>query len=89
MTTANIHKRKTIVGIVTSSKMNKTIVVSSERFVQHPKYRKYIRRATSYKAHDEKNEARTGDSVRIEEARPISKTKRWRLVEVLRRGPEV
>ncbi|HUU70921.1 MAG TPA: 30S ribosomal protein S17 [Planctomycetota bacterium] len=89
MTTANIHKRKTVVGIVTSSKMNKTIVVSSERFVQHPKYRKYIRRGTSYKAHDEKNEAREGDSVRIEEARPTSKTKRWRLVEIVRRGPEV
>ena len=87
MTITTAKKRKTIVGMVTSNSMNKTIVVTSEKFVQHPKYRKYIRRATVYKAHDEKNEAKVGDSVKIEESRPLSKTKRWRLVEIVRRGP--
>jgi len=86
--TTSARKRKTVVGLVTSNAMQKTIVVSSETFVQHPKYRKYVRRSTVYKAHDEKNEARVGDTVRIEETRPISKTKRWRLVEIVRRGPE-
>lgn len=89
MTISTPKQRKTIVGVVTSNSMNKTIVVSSEKFVQHPKYRKYIRRATVYKAHDEKSEAKVGDSVKIEESRPLSKTKRWRLIEIVRRGPEM
>ena len=89
MTISTPKQRKTIVGVVTSNSMNKTIVVSSEKFVQHPKYRKYIRRATVYKAHDEKSEAKVGDSVKIEESRPLSKTKRWRLIEIVRRGPEL
>jgi len=81
-------KHKTVVGEVISSAMQKTIVVSAEKFVEHPLYRKYIRRATKFRAHDEKNDAKVGDTVRIEESRPISKTKRWRLVEVLQRSPE-
>jgi len=80
--------RKRIQGIVIRSSMEKTIVVSAERFVQHPRYRKYIRRSTVYKAHDPNNDARTGDRVVIEETRPLSKTKRWRLVEITQRAPE-
>jgi small subunit ribosomal protein S17 len=79
---------KTVVGIVTSDKMDKTIVVQSLRTVQHPLYRKYVRRAQVFKAHDESNEARRGARVRIAATRPLSKTKRWRLVEILQQGPE-
>ena len=88
MTTTERKQKKVIVGKVVSNGMQKTIAVSSEKFVEHPKYRKYIRRATVYKAHDEKNEAKVGDTVRIEESRPLSKTKRWKLVEVIQRSPE-
>ena len=79
------HKK--VIGKVVSSVMNKTIVVSSERFVKHPRYGKYIRRSTKYKAHDERNEAYVGDTVTIEEARPLSKTKCWRLVDIQQRAP--
>jgi len=76
-------QRKTKVGVVTSDKMDKTITIKVERLIQHPKYKKYIRKYTKIKAHDEKNEARIGDRVEIMETRPLSKTKSWRLCKVL------
>jgi small subunit ribosomal protein S17 len=76
-------KRKKKIGIVTSDKMQKTITVTIETLVQHPKYKKYVHRVTKLKAHDEKNEAKIGDRVELMETRPLSKTKRWRLVKVL------
>jgi small subunit ribosomal protein S17 len=78
-------KRKTKVGRVVSDKMDKTIVVSVERLARHPLYKRVIRLTTKFKAHDESNDARVGDTVRIEESRPLSATKRWRLVEVVAR----
>lgn len=79
------NRRKTVDGVVVSDRMDRTITVVVERLEMHRRYKKYIRRRTKMKAHDEKGEARTGDLVRIAETRPLSKTKRWRLVEVLRR----
>jgi small subunit ribosomal protein S17 len=81
-------KRKTKVGNVVSDKMDKTIVVSVERLARHPLYKRVIRLSTKFKAHDEDNEARIGDTVRIEESRPLSATKRWRLVSVVARAGE-
>jgi small subunit ribosomal protein S17 len=81
-------KRKTKVGRVVSDKMDKTIVVSVERMTRHPLYKRVIRQTSKFKAHDEDNEARVGDSVLIEESRPLSATKRWRLVSVLSRAGE-
>ena len=81
-------KRKEKVGRVVSDKMDKTIVVSVERLSRHPLYKRVIRLTTKFKAHDDANEARVGDRVRIEESRPLSATKRWRLVEVLQRAGE-
>jgi small subunit ribosomal protein S17 len=81
-------KRKTKVGRVVSDKMDKTIVVSVERLSRHPLYKRVIRLTTRFKAHDERNEAHVGDTVRIEESRPLSATKRWRLVEILARASE-
>ena len=78
--------RSTEIGVVTGDRMNKTIVVEVERLVEHPKYGKRIRRSTRYYAHDEAREAKLGDKVEITETRPISKTKRWRLVRVLGRA---
>jgi small subunit ribosomal protein S17 len=78
--------RKERIGIVTSDKMQKTIVVQIKRKALHPLYGKVIEKAQKFKVHDEKNEAKTGDRVRIAETRPLSKDKRWRLVEVLSRG---
>ena len=78
--------RKTRVGKVVSDKMMKTVVVSIERRVEHPVYGKMVRRTTKLKAHDEQNEAKTGDTVRIMETRPLSKDKRWRLVEIIERA---
>ena len=77
------ERRKVLVGRVTSDKMNKTIVVQVERLKRHNLYGKVIRFHTKYKAHDENNQAREGDLVKIIESRPISKEKRWALVEVL------
>ena len=71
-------------GVVVSSKMNKTITVRVTRLLQHAKFNKIIRRHIKYSAHDEKNEAKQGDRVQIVETRPISKTKRWRLVKVMK-----
>jgi len=78
--------RKTRVGMVVSDKMAKTVVVSIERRVQHPVYGKMVRRTKKLKAHDEQNEAKTGDTVRIMETRPLSKDKRWRVVEIIERA---
>ena len=80
------NRRKEVVGVVTSDKMQKTISVEISRFVEHIKYGKFMRRSTVCKAHDEKGEAKVGDTVRLTETRPLSKTKRWRLVAVVKRG---
>ena len=77
--------RKTRVGRVVSDKMEKTVVVAVRRTRTHPLYKKLMRRTTKFMAHDEQGEARIGDTVRIVESRPISKTKHWRVVEVLER----
>jgi small subunit ribosomal protein S17 len=87
--TTTVHgKRKTKVGRVVSDRMDKTIVVSVERLARHPLYKRVIRLTTKFKAHDETNDARTGDTVLIEEARPLSATKRWRLVSIIQRAGE-
>lgn len=78
--------RKTKSGVVVSDKADKTVVVNVQRQVVHPKYGKIVRLNKKYKAHDENNECHIGDTVRIMETRPLSKTKRWRLVEVLERA---
>lgn len=75
--------RKTKVGVVSSNKMDKTITVRVERKVKHPLYGKFLKKTTSFHAHDEKNECSIGDTVKIMESRPLSKTKRWRLVEIV------
>lgn len=79
-------QRKTRVGKVVSDKMDKTIVVAVETFVKHPLYSKRVKRTTKFKAHDELNQCNTGDVVKIMETRPLSKDKRWRLVEVLEKA---
>jgi small subunit ribosomal protein S17 len=81
-------KRKTKVGRVVSDKMDKTIVVSVERLSRHKLYKRVIRLTTRFKAHDERNEAHVGDTVVIEESRPLSATKRWRLVSIVARAGE-
>jgi 30S ribosomal protein S17 len=78
--------RKTRTGVVTSNKMAKTITVSVERRVKHPIYGKFVKKTTKFHAHDEKNECTVGDTVRIMETRPLSKTKRWRLIEVVEKA---
>ena len=78
--------RKTRIGRVASDKMDKTIIVTVEDRVAHPLYKKIIKRSYRLKAHDENNECRTGDRVRVMETRPLSKDKRWRLVEILDRA---
>jgi len=78
--------RKTRIGVVVSDKMDKTIVVKVDWRMRHPQYGKEIRRHKKFYAHDEKNEAKAGDRVRIAETRPLSATKRWRLVEVIERA---
>jgi small subunit ribosomal protein S17 len=75
--------RKFKIGVVVSNKMDKTAVVAVERRVKHPVYKKYIRRTTKFKAHDTNNECQIGDLVRIKETRPLSKTKRWRISEII------
>ncbi len=76
-------RRRTVVGVVTSDRMEKTIVVAVERLVRHPKFGKYLRAWSQCTAHDEKREAHLGDRVELMETRPLSKTKRWRLVRVV------
>lgn len=80
------NQRKQRVGVVTSDKMDKTITVSVERRIQHPLYGKYIKRHKKLTAHDENNQCGVGDIVRIMETRPLSKLKRWRLVEVVEKA---
>jgi len=79
-------KRKIRVGRVVSNKMDKTVVVTVETFRHHPLYKKIIKRVVRYKAHDEKNECRLGDTVKIVETRPLSKEKRWRVAEIITKG---
>ena len=86
MEVAKRSLRKVRVGKVVSTKMQKSIVVSIERLVPHPIYKKYSKKTTTLMAHDEKNEARIGDTVKLMEARPLSKRKRWRLVEIVEKA---
>lgn len=79
-------QRKIKVGVVTSNRMNKTIIVRVERIEKHPRYGKYIKRWTRFWAHDEDGKAQIGDRVRIVETRPLSKKKRWRLVDIIKGG---
>ncbi|HNR54034.1 MAG: 30S ribosomal protein S17 [Flavobacteriales bacterium] len=85
-TTVERNLRKERIGIVTSDKMDKSITVTVERRVMHPKYHKFVKRTSKFMAHDEKGDAHIGDTVRIMEIRPMSKLKRWRLVEVMERA---
>jgi len=78
--------RKQRVGVVTSNKMNKTIAVSVERKLRHPIYGKFVKKSKKFMAHDENNDCNIGDVVRIMESRPLSKLKRWRLVEIVERA---
>ncbi|MES2588975.1 MAG: 30S ribosomal protein S17 [Bacteroidota bacterium] len=80
----NLRKEK--IGVVTSDKMEKSIVVSVERKVKHPKYGKFVKKTTKFVAHDETNDCNIGDTVRIMETRPLSKNKNWRLVEIVERA---
>jgi small subunit ribosomal protein S17 len=84
MTERNL--RKTRIGVVSSNKMAKTITVAVERKVKHPIYGKFVKKTTRFHAHDEKNECAVGDLVKIMESRPLSKTKRWRLVEIVEKA---
>jgi len=78
--------RKTRTGVVRSTKMDKTVTIAVERKVKHPIYGKFVKKTTSFHAHDEKNECTVGDIVKIMETRPLSKTKRWRLVEIVEKA---
>ena len=84
METRNLRKER--IGVVISNKMQKSIVVSEVRKVKHPMYGKFVLKTKKYVAHDEKNDCNEGDTVKIMETRPMSKTKRWRLVEILERA---
>lgn len=86
MTESKRGSRKTRTGKVTSDRMDKTVVVAVESLVQHPLYKKIVKRITKFKAHDDKNQCRIGDVVKIMETRPLSKTKRWRVVKVLEKA---
>jgi small subunit ribosomal protein S17 len=77
--------RKEKVGLVVSNKMNKSIVVEVERKIKHPKYGKFVKKTSTFMAHDDKNDCNIGDSVKIMETRPLSKNKCWRLVEIIER----
>jgi small subunit ribosomal protein S17 len=79
-------RRKLRVGKVVSDKMDKTVVVVIERLVKHPQYKRYVRRRSRFKVHDEKNECKEGDTIRFMETRPLSKEKRWRFVEFVERA---
>ena len=85
-TSAKPVRRKTFVGMVKSNRMDKTIVVTVERLVKHPVYGKYIKRTTKLYAHDPENTCQIGDKVLVMSTRPLSKTKRWRLIEVIERA---
>ncbi len=77
------RKRKSLVGVVTSNKMDKTVVVTIERRIKHPVYGKYMKRTSQFYAHDPENQCKEGDRVRIMQSRPISRKKRWQLAEIL------
>ena len=79
-------KRKSKTGKVVSDKMDKSVLVAVERLVKHPLYQKYFKKTKKFMAHDEKNECRVGDKVKIMETRPLSKLKRWRLIEVIEKA---
>jgi small subunit ribosomal protein S17 len=81
-------QRKIISGTVVSNRMDKTAVVQVQRRFAHPVYKKYVSKRIKYKVHDEKNDLNVGDTVRIVETRPLSKDKRWRLLDILERGPQ-
>lgn len=81
--TEDRNSRKTRVGLVVSDKMDKTVVVTVEDMVKHPLYGKIVKKSKKFKAHDENNECQTGDKVRIMETRPLSKDKRWRVVNII------
>ena len=83
---AERNLRKIRTGVVRSNKMDKTIIVTVERRIKHPIYGKFVKKTTSFHAHDEKNECTIGDIVKIMETRPLSKTKRWRLIEVIEKA---
>ena len=83
-----VKRKNVLIGDVISDKMDKTVVVKVSRMVRHPVFNKMIRRAKKYKAHDHKNECQIGDKVKIAESRPISKDKRWRLLEIMSKGAE-
>ena len=87
--TEKVRQRRMLVGTVISDKMDKTVVVEVIRRYQHPRYKKYVHERLRYKAHDERNDARTGDRVNIVESRPVSKDKRWRLQSVVERGAQL
>ncbi|CQR71619.1 30S ribosomal protein S17 [Sporomusa ovata DSM 2662] len=84
--TVERNDRKTRIGKVVSDKMEKTVVVAVERLVRHPLYHKLIKQTVKFKAHDDNNESHVGDTVKIMETRPLSKEKRWRVVEVLEKA---
>ena len=84
MVDRNLRKQRT--GVVTSAKMEKTIIVNIERKVKHPVYGKFMKKSKSLVAHDEKNECAEGDTVKVMETRPLSKSKRWRLVEIIEKA---
>lgn len=79
-------RRKSKIGSVVSNKMDKSVVVSVERLIKHPLYGKYFRKTSKFMAHDEENQCQVGDTVKIVETRPLSKLKRWRLVEVIKKA---
>ncbi|MCG9967857.1 30S ribosomal protein S17 [Pelotomaculum terephthalicicum JT] len=81
--------RKVLTGRVVSDKMEKTVVVAVETLVKHPRYQRIIRRTRKFKAHDAENSCRIGDKVKVMETRPLSKEKRWRVVEILERGKQI
>jgi small subunit ribosomal protein S17 len=84
--TAQTEKRQEKVGVVTTAKMNKTIVVAVQNTFLHPAYKRVVRKTTRFKVHDERGECSVGDVIRIVETRPLSKTKRWRLSEIIERA---
>lgn len=83
---AKVSKRKQQVGVVASNKMDKSITVLVQRRLKHPIYGKYVKKSKKFMAHDEANEANIGDTVKIEESRPLSKRKKWRLIEVIEKA---
>jgi small subunit ribosomal protein S17 len=84
-----LKKRKEFVGQVVSDKMDKTVVVAIDRMVRDPRYKKFLKRTSKFKAHDEKNECHVGDRVKLIETRPLSAEKRWVVLEILERAKEV